>query len=61
MKKIILKSYYYIRLGIIQVRLYVLINDFNFIEDDWNKDHIMKKISRLSTKQFYFLDKIEKL
>lgn len=61
MKKLILKNYYQMRILILSIRLYVLNNDYNFVEADWDKTHLMKKIARLSARQLLFMYKIETL
>lgn len=61
MKKLILRNYYQMRILILKIRLYVLHNDYNFIEYDWDKLHIMRKIAKLSARLLLFEYKMNNL
>lgn len=62
MKKFILKNYYQFRVTIIEIRLFFLKNDLEFLESaDWQTSRIWKKISALSAKGISFQIKIQNL
>jgi hypothetical protein len=61
MKKFILKNYYTARIVLLNVRVYFLTNDYNFIDDTWNKEILREKIERLNGKIFVYFLKIQML
>jgi len=61
MKKFILKNYYTARIVILNVRVYFLTNDYNFIDDTWNKEILREKIERLNGRIFVYFLKIQML
>ena len=61
MKKFILKNYYYSRIVILNIRVYFLTNDYNFIDDTWNKEILREKIERLNGRIFVYFLKIQML
>lgn len=62
MRKFILKNYYQFRLTIIEIRLFFLKNDLEFLEAaDWQTSRTWKKISALSAKGISFQIKIQDL
>lgn len=61
MKKFILKNYYTARIVLLNVRVYFLTNDYNFIDDTWNKEILREKIERLNGRIFVYFLKIQML
>jgi hypothetical protein len=61
MKKFILKNYYTARIVILNIRVYVLTNDFNFVQDEASKMKIQGKIEMLNSRILYCFFKIQML
>lgn len=62
MKKFILKNYYQFRVTIIEIRLFFLKNDLEFLESaDWETSRTWKKILALSAKGISYQIKIQEL
>lgn len=61
MKKFILQNYYTAQIVILNVRVYILTNDYNFIEDEARKERLNNKIFNLNSKILELFFKIEDL
>ena len=61
MKKIILKNYYTARIVILNVRVYFLTNDFNFVQEEASKRRIIDKIEILNSRILILFIKIQML
>jgi len=61
MKKFILKNYYTARIVILNVRVYFLTNDFNFVQEEASKMRISDKIEMLNGRIFIYFLKIQML
>jgi hypothetical protein len=61
MKKFILKNYYTARIVILNVRIYFLTNDFNFVQEEASKIRISDKIEMLNGRIFIYFLKIQML
>jgi len=61
MKKFILKNYYTARIVVLNVRVYFLTNDFNFVQEEASKMRISDKIEMLNGRIFIYFLKIQML
>jgi hypothetical protein len=61
MKKFILKNYYTLRILILNVRVYILTNDYNFVQEEASKMRIRSKIEFLNSRIFSYFFKIKML
>ena len=61
MKKFILKNYYTARIVMLNVRVYILTNDYNFVQEEESKIRIQGKIEMLNSRILYCFLKIQML
>jgi hypothetical protein len=61
MKKFILKNYYTARIVILNIRVYILTNDYNFVQEEASKMRISDKIEFLNSRILYCFLKIQML
>lgn len=61
MKKFILKNYYTAKIVLLNIRVYFLTNDFNFVQEQESKDRISNKIRMLNGQIFMLFLKIQML
>ena len=61
MKKIILKNYYLTRIFILNIRVYFLTNDYNFVQEEASKMRINDKIEFLNSRILMYFLKIQML
>ena len=61
MKKFILQNYYTAQIIILNVRVYILTNDYNFVQEEASKERLNNKIFNLNSKIVELLFKIEDL
>jgi hypothetical protein len=61
MKKFILKNYYTARILILNIRVYILTNDYNFVQEEASKMRISDKIEFLNSRIFMYFLKIQML
>jgi len=61
MKKFILKNYYTARIVILNIRVYILTNDYNFVEEEASRMRIQSKIEMLNSRILYCFLKIQML
>jgi hypothetical protein len=61
MKKFILKNYYTARIVILNIRVYILTNDYNFVQEEASKMRISNKIEFLNSRILGYFLKIQML
>jgi len=61
MKKFILKNYYTAQIIILNIRVYVLTNDYNFVQEEASKMRISDKIEFLNSRILGYFLKIQML
>jgi hypothetical protein len=61
MKKFILKNYYTARIMILNIRVYILTNDYNFVQEEASKERINHKIFMLNSRILDLFLKIQYL
>lgn len=61
MKKFILQNYYTAQIIILNVRVYILTNDYNFVQEEASKERLNNKIFNLNSKIVELFFKIEDL
>jgi hypothetical protein len=61
MKNFILKNYYTARIVILNVRVYILTNDYNFVQEEASKMRISDKIEFLNSRILGYFLKIQML
>jgi|688.fasta_scaffold119610_4 hypothetical protein len=61
MKKFILKNYYTAQIVILNVRVYILTNDYNFVQEEASKMRIRDKIEFLNSRILGYFLKIQML
>jgi hypothetical protein len=61
MKKFILQNYYTAQIIVLNVRVYILTNDYNFVQEEASKERLNNKIFNLNSKIVELLFKIEDL
>jgi hypothetical protein len=61
MKKFILKNYYTAQIVILNIRVYILTNDYNFVQEEASKMRISDKIEFLNSRILGYFLKIQML
>ena len=61
MKKFILKNYYTTLIFILNIRVYILTNDYNFVQEEASKMRINNKIEFLNSRILGYFLKIQML
>lgn len=61
MKKFIFTNYYTAQIVLLNIRVYFLTNDFNFVQEQASKDRISDKIEMLNNRIFILFLKIQML